>query len=308
MRLALQMFATFLASGATDVDKMLNIYRREGNYFVAFHEFVKSTMLADRSYYRESQSLIVNIFECGAEKNSSHFTTIRILALLLEHRGEMTPEGRGYVETGRVVALMEDVFDNREDVIRTLDRLVRRELIETNTRSTSGIEGSSHVRVTSAGWYYARHLLREFSYLALVLQDTPFDDIDVERELRDSLFLVGNIGDREEDKLSRTQERFNRVERFLDYLEAQEVEEIKEYGLDQFDSVVAEPIVGKLRATYERQRDWITRRLRENRERVIEAEPFEVSLEDLPADLEAEYDATTDDFSAADSDDVSRDM
>ncbi len=41
MRLALDMFTTFMTSGVTDVDKMLNIYRRDGAYFVAFHEFVK---------------------------------------------------------------------------------------------------------------------------------------------------------------------------------------------------------------------------------------------------------------------------
>ena len=45
MRMALEMFTTFLVSGATDVDKMLAIYSRDGAYFVAFHEFVKSIML-----------------------------------------------------------------------------------------------------------------------------------------------------------------------------------------------------------------------------------------------------------------------
>jgi len=298
MRLALQMFATFLTSGATDVDKMLNIYRRDGSYFVAFHEFVKSIMLGDRAYYRESQSPIVNLFECGVEKNSSHFTTLRILALLLAHRGEATPEGRGYIETARVIALMEDVFDNREDVIRTLGRLVRRELVETNTRSTSGIEGASHVRVTSAGWYYSSYLVREFSYLGVVLQDTPFDDLDVERGLRDSLFLVGNIGDREEDKLGRMEERFSRVQRFLDYLRAQEEYETKLYGLDHMDSVVAEPIIERLRASYERQRDWIARRIRENRERVIEPEPLATSIDGLPEELVTDYNGAIDDFTA----------
>jgi hypothetical protein len=37
MRQALDMFTTFMASGATDVDKMLNIYRQSGEYFVGFH-------------------------------------------------------------------------------------------------------------------------------------------------------------------------------------------------------------------------------------------------------------------------------
>src|SRR5262249_13060251 len=65
MRLALDMFTTFLASGATDVDKMLRIYRRTGSYYVAFHEFVKSIMLGDRRYYKESRSPIMNLFDCG---------------------------------------------------------------------------------------------------------------------------------------------------------------------------------------------------------------------------------------------------
>ena len=37
-----------------------------------------------------------------------------LLELLLAHRAE----GEGYVETGRIVTVMEEVFDNREDVIR----------------------------------------------------------------------------------------------------------------------------------------------------------------------------------------------
>ena len=49
MRSALEYFIAFLTSGATDVDKMLNIYRRDGKYHVGFHEFVKSIMLAARA-------------------------------------------------------------------------------------------------------------------------------------------------------------------------------------------------------------------------------------------------------------------
>ena len=44
MREALDMFATFLYSGATNVDKMLRIYDRDGQYFVPFHEFAKSVI------------------------------------------------------------------------------------------------------------------------------------------------------------------------------------------------------------------------------------------------------------------------
>ena len=70
MRMALEMFTTFLVSGATDVDKMLAIYNREGAYFVAFHEFVKSIMLGDRKYYKESESPVMNLYDCSAEKET----------------------------------------------------------------------------------------------------------------------------------------------------------------------------------------------------------------------------------------------
>jgi hypothetical protein len=101
MRLALDMFTTFLASGATDVDKMLFIYRTTSHYTVAFHEFFKSIALGDRRYYKETNSPIVNVFDCGLEKNSSHFTALRLLRLLLKHRAESTPEGDGYVEVSQ---------------------------------------------------------------------------------------------------------------------------------------------------------------------------------------------------------------
>src|SRR5207249_3394000 len=143
----LQMFSTFMTSGATDVDKMLNIYRRSGAYYVAFHEFVKSIMLSERRYYKDSASPILNLFDSGAERNSSHLTALRLLKVLLLRRGESTPSGQGYVDIADLLSMSEDVFDNREDVIRTLNRLLARQLVEVDTRATDSITGADKVRV-----------------------------------------------------------------------------------------------------------------------------------------------------------------
>jgi hypothetical protein len=288
MRLALQMFTNFLTSGATDVDKMLGIYSRDGAYYVAFHEFVKSIMLGERAYYKESQSPVLNIFDCGAEPNSSHFTGLRIIKFLLAYRAESTPEGQGYVDLGRMALLFEDVFDAREDFIRTMDRLVRRQLVETNTRSMEGVLGSSHVRVTAAGWYYERELVRSFAYLDLVLQDTPVSDAELEKDLRESVYRVNNLGDREDEKLDRMDVRFSRVEKFLLYLSGEEKEERKSYALEGLDSIVSEPVMAPIAAAYFEQKSWIQRRLRENREKFAEDVLFEtagerVDLESLAA-------------------------
>jgi hypothetical protein len=283
MRLALQMFTQFLVSGATDVDKMLGIYKRDGNYYVAFHEFVKSIMLGDRKYYKEEQSPVMNIFNVGAEKNSSHLTCWRLIRYLSGRRGESSTEGQGYVPLSEIISAFENVFNNRGDVITSLNRLVRKQLVEANTRSTEGAVGASHVRVTSAGIYFVRYLSNSFAYLDLVLQDTPINDEQVEAFLRESVFQVDNLGDREEQKLERVHTRFRRVERFLDYLDKEEQAETKEINLQAVKGPIGEAIVPGIKKEYENERDWIDRRLRENRER-FQDEPAWSNDEDEPAD------------------------
>jgi hypothetical protein len=278
MRLALQMFTTFLTSGATDVQKMLSIYKRQGTYHVAFHEFVKSIMLGERLYYKEEQSPIVNVFECSSERSSSHFTAWRLLRLLLSHRAESTAEGKGYVPLARVVTAFEDVFDNRADILQIVERLVRRQLIESNTRATTSLKGVSHIRVTSAGWYYLRYLVNSFAYLDLVLQDTPINNLAVARRLTESVSAVDNLGDREDNKLERLRVRFERVKEFLAYLEAEEAAEHKQFRLSDVEHVFGERIVPALWQRFDGETDWIERRIRENREKYAEemaVEPLE---------------------------------
>ncbi len=284
MRLALEMFTTFLGSGATDVDKMLRIYRREGAYFVAFHEFVKSIMLGDRRYYKESQSPILNLFDAGPERNSSHFTSVRMLRYLLGVRGQSTPEGQGYCDLGRTILSFEDVFDNREDVVRCLTRLLTRQLVEVDTRSVETIAGAACVRVTSAGWYYVRDLMNAFAYLDLVLQDTPINDGALEDYLRQSVYDVDNLAGHDEDKLVRIQVRFERVQRFLDYLAHEEAGERSRFGVARLESgPLSEPIVDGLRTAFEHEKAWIERRVRENRERFAEEFP-QTETEELATD------------------------
>ncbi len=299
MRLALEMFIAFLTSGASDVDKMLNIYRREGEYFVGFHEFVKSVMLAARKYYKEEQSPILNVFDCGTYKNSSHFTALRILHLLLSYRAQASREGQGYVEITRVLSSFEDIFDNTEDFIVTLNRLLQAQLVEVNTRSTESITDASHVRVTSAGWYYSGYLVRSFCYLDLVLQDTPFNSSQVAEDLKQSVYLVDNLYDREEDKVQRVEARFKRVEMFLDYLKYEEDQERTRLQLDTAAGILGQPIIDPIREQYEREREWIRKRIKENRERYADETIFE-TLEDDELQLDKLNSVQTTDASEKD--------
>jgi hypothetical protein len=162
------------------------------------------------------------------------------------------------------------MFDNSEDFAKTLDRLVRRQLLEVNTKSIESAASASHVRVTSAGWYYQKRLVQSFVYLDLVLQDTPLNDLDLAKELRDSVYKVDNLSDAEEDKVQRINARFRRVYRFIDYLEKEERTEDERYGLSQLDSVFSEPFVPNVRQAFDFQHDHIGRRIAENREKYID--------------------------------------
>lgn len=270
IRKGLQMFSAFLTSGAADVDKMLKIYRREGSYYIAFHEFVKSIMLLDRHYYKEEASPILNVFDCGTERNSSHFTCLRILKYLLAYRVQASSEGRGYVDIGQMMLHIEDLFDNREDIIRSMNRMVSRQLLEVNTHSTESISDASHLRITSSGWYYAKALVPTFCYLDLVLQDTPFASKDKASELRRSLIEVNNLYDTEAEKISRVEARFRRVDAFLSYLEDEENQEFSSFDLKEDGSIFGCKLLPLIRQSFSLERDKIRRRLTQNRERFQE--------------------------------------
>ncbi len=179
--------------------------------------------------------------------------------------GKSNPEGRGYVDLARIIGFFADTFDNVQDVTTTLNRLVASQLIEANTRSLTSVLGASHVRVTAAGWYYARHLAHKFAYLDLVLQDTPLDDSQLERTLRQSVYEVNNLGDRETDKEERMRVRFNRTQIFIDYLKAQEREEFKRFDMGRLPQPFCTSVVEVMQKRFFDERAYIERRLKEGR-------------------------------------------
>jgi hypothetical protein len=62
-RIALELFNSFILSGATNTPEILARFRESRSYVVPFHQFAKSVILGDYRYYKESRSLILNVFE-----------------------------------------------------------------------------------------------------------------------------------------------------------------------------------------------------------------------------------------------------
>lgn len=155
-------------------------------------------------------------------------------------------------------------------MLRSLNRLVGRQLIEANTKSTESIAGASHVRTTSSGWYYSTFLVKSFAYLDLVLQDTPLDDSEVERSLRTLVTQVDNLTDRDDQKLERMHVRVARVRTFLRYLDGQEGREQQRFDLPTRGGIWADRVVPSISVHIEREITWILTRLQVNRERYVE--------------------------------------
>ncbi len=108
--------------------------------------------------------------------------------------------------------------------------------------------------------------MKSFSYVDLVLQDTPLNDPNVELTLRGFVQQVDNLTGREDEKLPRMEVRFARVRAFLDYIAHEEQNERAAFSLQATSDVWGVPFMPSIREQVEREIEWISRRLRENRE------------------------------------------
>jgi len=309
MREALDMFATFLYSGATDVDKMLGIYERQGSYYVAFHEFAKAIILGDRRHYRESESRILNVFDRSNVGLSSHLTALRIMRVLLAQSQATSREGRGFVRLDDLINTFADTFGDEDDVIYALNRLVRKQLVQVDTRSTESVDRASWVRASSAGWYYAKFLANSFAYLDLMLEDTAFDNQLVVDQLVGISEQVDAIVDSPQDRLRKVELRFQRVDAFVRHLTAVEQKERREFGLDRRTDTLSVDVMAPVAEQYEREKAYIRDRLGQNAENRPEQLPVSGDTPNPDAEMAAlrdESDAESDDDSGGSANSASR--
>jgi hypothetical protein len=87
-------------------------------------------------------------------------------------------------------------------------------LIESEPPRVGDVRQADAVRVTAAGAYYWRYLVRAFSYIDLVLVDTPVADIALARRL-------GSMAE-----MTDLTVRFERVRAYLEYLQSKEAAEL----------------------------------------------------------------------------------
>ena len=205
IRLALDFIRVFVGSGHADTAKMLQIYRDEGRYRLALHEFLRAVIYGDYRDYDPSASEITNLFDISGADGREHFLAPILLAYLgLDSRAS---GNNGYVSAESVYRYSQGFAFNPSQITSALNRLMRNKLIETESRrplSGRPETRDQYYRITTIGSYYYQKLVGIFPYVDAMVIDTPI----VDRAVRE------NIGD--EGSILRRLERAEIFRRYLD--------------------------------------------------------------------------------------------
>src|SRR5579864_1193987 len=211
LRKAMDVFSSFLVSGHTDALKMLDTVRETRGYLIPLHEFIKSIGLGEYRFYYGDLSYVLNVFSISDESRPSHFTKLRLLEYLFHHRNRSTALGIGFIGIDFIRSDFQRIGTSEADLTESLKVLSRFLLVENDVYDA---DRTGHgYRITAAGRYYLRYLVNKFTYLDLVLQDTPIADNTAFEEMKDLLTS------------RELEDRFARVETFLTYLLAEEERE-----------------------------------------------------------------------------------
>ena len=245
IRAALEMFHAFLTAGSLETGKIVESMRKNEEYLVPIHEFIKSVMLGSKRYYSERTSAILNIFAMGDIEKPSHFTRLRLLQWLYERRHEATPYGIGFMTLARVKDYFTCIGVSEADCLVSLRRLVENALVENDMRAQKLHDEAQAVRVTATGRYYLVYLYCRFAYMDLVMQDTPFLDENYFRSIAAKCESV-------DMKI-----RFGRCEDFLRYLEDQEEEELITLEKLGGDITWRRRFIPRMKKSFEKEKQFI---------------------------------------------------
>lgn len=223
IRLALDLFRSFVLSGYTNVDEMISA----GAWTLQVHQVIKPIMIPNRYYYTEQLSDIPNMYQLRTKRHSSHFTALRILRKISNGNDVRTP---AYYSVAELKAYFAETFNMLEDFEGNLDVLLRHGFVEANNRLDSYSDGVDSVTITNYGLYAVQDLAYEFTYLDLICTDCGVFN----EEICNYLVEAANS----EYRLFNSKERYNRVitrleraDHFLKYLEGEERRENELFSL-----------------------------------------------------------------------------
>lgn len=223
IRLTLDLFRSFLLSGYTNVQEMLDA----GSWNFQIHQVIKPVMVPNRYFYDEKLSDIPNIFQARDSRLSSHFTSLRILRRLSKNIGGGSTE---FVAMAELRAYFSEKFRMVQDFNLCVDVLLKHGFVEANNRLDYFDESVDRVRITNYGVYMLTELAFTFTYLDLICVDCNYFD----EEACNSITQFANEEYRlfsGQRRTERVKVRLDRTEAFISYLCKEETREAEIFGL-----------------------------------------------------------------------------
>lgn len=200
VRAALDFVNAFVGSGYVSTQRILDVAAAGDVYNIPLHEFVRAIAYGDAEYFDPTNSPISNVLDITENDGREHFLLSSLL-LCAEQLGASSGS-KGYVEVEQLHYAAASWGYTQEQVGAQLGRAFRGGLLE--SAEASPTIGST--RVTSVGLYTVRKLLQMFTYIDIVVVDTPIVDTSIRTMINDVWPIM---------------ERLDRADLFVNYLDQQ---------------------------------------------------------------------------------------
>lgn len=228
IRLALELFRELIQSRYTNIDEITS----RADWTWQIHQVLKPVMIPNRFFYEEAQSHVPNIFQLRSKKRSSHFTSLRLLSMLVAYSDI---QGTAFYSLPQLLTELSNRFHMEEDQKYALDMLLRYGLIEANNRMDAYADNIDSVRATTYGTHVFRELVSAFTYLDLVSTDTALFDSrvcnDLTRLAQEEYVIWESYYAVKAKRIERVEKRITKATEFVEYLKEEEEREAGLYGL-----------------------------------------------------------------------------
>lgn len=223
IRLSLDLFRSFLLSGYTNVEEMI----ASGSWTFKIHQVIKPVMIPKRYFYDEDVSDIPNIYQLRSPRHGSHFTGLRILRKLSK---TVDITSQAYFSVAELKGYFAETFNMQDDFERNLNILLKHGFVEANNRLDCYSDAVDSIKITNYGMYMLKELSCYFTYMDLVCTDCGIFDESTSNYLTEAAKREYNLFTRGE-RVERVKVRLERVQKFIDYLAAEEALERESYSL-----------------------------------------------------------------------------
>lgn len=225
IREGLLLFEKFLLSGHADIGEY--ILRQQSslgatNNPVPIWEFVKAVALENKKYYNHNISKVVNVF-FPVEGSVSHFIKLKILNYLRIQIDNLGFKEK-YISVQQIIDDFTSINYKPNIIMAELNELLSYNLVETDDNSSDRdpsfkLNPNNFLSISLKGNYYIKVLVGSFTYIDLVLQDTPLFSDEYYSSIKQAFPLSEDNGKRNLDKRAQT------VVEFINYLLLREEKE-----------------------------------------------------------------------------------